>query len=341
MNFIRQRMKVRLATQLMSQSVADALRFCKDLGLEGFEDCDGTIQFITVFNNLFDIMNSRNMRAKGWKKALTTFNYEETVLFFHAADTNIKGLKFEDNTYVVDSNRATGFCGFLTCMKSTIQLYKTLMGAENSVLKYICSYKLSQDHIELFFGAIRSKCRFNNNPSARIFRAAYKRLLVHAQFKDGDGNCFPLESIKVLNYSLNFKKQINDTTGNSRLIENCDVLSDVELSGLDILDHDYIFSPSSMSEYSQHVVHYISGFVVKSLKGSLKCEKCIQSLENNHHGPNESRFSLISIKNRGGLQNPSADTTKTCKVAEKILREYTIRVGSKHIGQLRHNDDDA
>jgi len=39
-------------------------------------------------------------------------------------------------------------------------------------MKYLLTYKFSQDHIELFFGAVRSTGGFNNNPTA------YKRLLM-------------------------------------------------------------------------------------------------------------------------------------------------------------------
>lgn len=47
-----------------------------------------------------------------------------------------------------------------------------------TVFKYLITYRLSQDHLELFFGAIRSKSGYNNNPTARQFEAAYKRLIV-------------------------------------------------------------------------------------------------------------------------------------------------------------------
>lgn len=129
---------------------------------------------------------------------------------------------------------------------------------ESSTLKYICTYKLSQDHIELFFGAIRARCGFNNNPSARIFRAAYKKLLVHAQFKQSaQGNCLPLEEIKVLNYTPNkFTKTINESTPKGRLID----ISPTE--SLTELDHDYIHDPSLLSEFACHIVNYIAGFVV-------------------------------------------------------------------------------
>ena len=35
-------------------------------------------------------------------------------------------------------------------------------------------YKMSQDHLELFFGAVRAAGGWNNNPTALQFRSAYK-----------------------------------------------------------------------------------------------------------------------------------------------------------------------
>jgi len=44
-------MKVKLATQLLSQSEADALKFCENnLNLKEFDEADPTIQFIGMFN---------------------------------------------------------------------------------------------------------------------------------------------------------------------------------------------------------------------------------------------------------------------------------------------------
>lgn len=45
-------------------------------------------------------------------------------------------------------------------------------------LKYLLNYKLSQDHLELFFAATKANggCR-NNNPNATQFKAAYKHVL--------------------------------------------------------------------------------------------------------------------------------------------------------------------
>jgi len=49
--FFKQKMKVKLASQLLSQSVADALKFCKyNLGLAEFKNVDGAVKFIEMFN---------------------------------------------------------------------------------------------------------------------------------------------------------------------------------------------------------------------------------------------------------------------------------------------------
>ncbi|CAH2088929.1 unnamed protein product [Euphydryas editha] len=69
--FATQKMKVRLATQLFSNSVADALEFCEyNLKLSQFQGCSLTAQFIRIFNNVFDCLNSRSLRPPGWKKAI-------------------------------------------------------------------------------------------------------------------------------------------------------------------------------------------------------------------------------------------------------------------------------
>ena len=68
-------MKVNLVAQALSDSVADALKFClKELQLSDFQGCEKTIAFIRLINRLFVILNSRNPLGKGYKAALTQKN---------------------------------------------------------------------------------------------------------------------------------------------------------------------------------------------------------------------------------------------------------------------------
>lgn len=61
-------------------------------------------------------------------------------------------------------------------------------------LKFIPTYKLNQDHIELFFGMIRPSSGHNNKPTTcRQFTAVYKNCLIHAEVRHKRaGNCIPL-----------------------------------------------------------------------------------------------------------------------------------------------------
>jgi hypothetical protein len=59
-DFIRQKMKVKLASQLFSNRVADALLVCETHD-NRFSGAQATAEFIRLINNLFDIFNSRSM----------------------------------------------------------------------------------------------------------------------------------------------------------------------------------------------------------------------------------------------------------------------------------------
>jgi hypothetical protein len=62
--FFQQKIKVKLATQLLTRSVAEALLFCRDyLNLENFQDCGATVRFISLVNDAFNILNSKQIHC--------------------------------------------------------------------------------------------------------------------------------------------------------------------------------------------------------------------------------------------------------------------------------------
>ena len=71
----QQKLKVNLAAQLFSSSVADAIDYCRTvLKLKQFQGSEATVKFMRVIDQLFDILNSRNPCAKGFKSALCVNN---------------------------------------------------------------------------------------------------------------------------------------------------------------------------------------------------------------------------------------------------------------------------
>lgn len=148
-------MKVRLASQLFSESVADALKFCAERNMPNFQCVDGTVNFLKIINNLFDILNSRNMMQLKFKKPLFSGNKLQTFEFLDRTETYINSLQLIDGSKVVQSGRKTEFIGFLVCIKSIKGIYIHLVEQEQK-LQYLPAYKISQDHIELMFGHIRA-----------------------------------------------------------------------------------------------------------------------------------------------------------------------------------------
>lgn len=188
-----------LAAQVFSSSVADALEYCSQtLKLPQFEGSAATVKFIRIFDRLFDILNSRNPLAKGLKSTLHVSNKTAWQPFLKLASDFILGLTDTAGNKMVSCRRKTGFVGFLVAIKSIEGIFHDWIEPENSPLKYLLTYKLSQDHLELFFGAIRSCGGFNNNPTARQFTAAYKRLLLRSSIKNGQGNCVIRDATSIL-----------------------------------------------------------------------------------------------------------------------------------------------
>ncbi|RVE40646.1 hypothetical protein evm_014704 [Chilo suppressalis] len=69
-------MNVRLAAQLFSESVADALSFCKNnLNLPDFANVNRTVEFLKIINDIFDILDSKT-HGFGFKRAMNQTNYQ-------------------------------------------------------------------------------------------------------------------------------------------------------------------------------------------------------------------------------------------------------------------------
>ncbi|KAL3246422.1 hypothetical protein MRX96_017884 [Rhipicephalus microplus] len=192
-------MKVNLAAQTLSASVADAIDFCReDLKLPQFKNSQATTKFIRLFDRLFDCLNSRNPVAKGLKAPLRPGSKGIWLSFLEEAKEYIRGLTGPTGIAIFKTSRKTAFLGFLVSIESTIGLASSLLLGEAAPLRYLLMYKLSQDHIELFFAAIRCKGGWNNNPTVAQFVAAYKRLVVHTEVKGGRGNCDALDETRIL-----------------------------------------------------------------------------------------------------------------------------------------------
>lgn len=311
----KEKMKVRLAVQVFSNSVADALEYCsKDLKNKLFEGAESTIEFCRKINNIFDLLNSRNLLSKNtYNKPISHDNFFHIKIFINESIDYLEGIQCLEKSpktgkrLVIQSERKTGFLGLITCLRAVENLYYELI--ETKQLQFLLSYKFSQDHLEMLFGAIRAKGGFNNNPTVSQFEAAYKSILINTEVKcPSSANAMALDNTSILCVSSSNKKNVDDQS------ELLDLLC---AANTETIETENILSVYQHSKFLDDVVGYIAGFVVYKIKKSILCILCGEALESN-----ESRSALITRKNRGGLIKPNKNVVEICKIAERVIREY-------------------
>ncbi len=310
--FHKQKMKVKLAAQTLSSSVADAIDFCREsLDLPDFRQSEATTKFIRIIDALFDTMNSRNPLGRGYKSPMKQSNEHLWSSIFANALGYLDKIKDLQGKKMIYSLRKTAFIGFLINIHSLQYLYKSLV--LESKVKYLLTYKFSQDHLELFFSAIRGRLGSNNNPTCREFQAAFKRLLLHQEIRGNRGNCILQDDTSLLTFTTKSQQNLNQQS-----------LCDFDLQkkfGLayEETDHDYIQISCFplLSEFQTSVLEYISGFSVRMAAKLLHCESCLEAIF--EPNPN-SGYKLVMSKDKGGLIHVSPSVRIVAKVTEQALQ---------------------
>lgn len=158
-------MNVKIATETMSNSVADSLQFLSEKGVEKFQDVQATIRYIRNVNNLFDIFNSRSTRSKQvFKRGMSIANRDAIFEFFDEATLYMQNLKIDiqdkkspdkvKRVFLAKSKNNTAYRAFLINMESLRAIFTELV-EEQKCIDVLYTYAMSQDHLELFFGKIR------------------------------------------------------------------------------------------------------------------------------------------------------------------------------------------
>lgn len=202
-HFHNEKMKVFLAAQLLSSSVSSALLYLEnDLKDASFKGAAPTAHFCKMLNDMFDILNAKNRFCKDkgkqgvtkeslleLKKKIDNFisyieNLEIDVKVKTKKNTDLNGENLINGTFKIVRKPVlqatcvrTGFTGFIISLTNLYAMCEELF-KENSIT-YFLSYKLSQDHVEMFFALIRRMNGFTNNPTTVQFKSAYKKLMLN------------------------------------------------------------------------------------------------------------------------------------------------------------------
>ena len=157
-----------------------------DLTVEQFNNSQATVNFIRIIDRAFDILNSRNPMGKGYKQPLqqefrSTWEsiLKGTVDYLLSLVTITDGKKKPFQP----TNEKHLLLVLLATIKSIIEMSDEMFTLPENPFKYILTYKLSQDHIELLFSCIRSKGGWNNNTNSLQIKYALRKMLIRNAVK--------------------------------------------------------------------------------------------------------------------------------------------------------------
>ncbi len=186
--------------------------------------------------------------------------------FLDEAYDYILHLRDVSGNLMYNTQRKTGFVGFLVAIKSIRQTFLDLVEKENAPINYILTYKFSQDHLELFFGAIRSSGGFNNKPTAQQFTAAYKRLLLRSSIEGQNGNCQKQDETDNLE-AIGDSFKTNDKTVT---VNDAAIIRKYDSQGEHQSQHEEDLSDAPnipfVSEFKTAAISYIAGYVVRMVE---------------------------------------------------------------------------
>ncbi|CAI6361435.1 unnamed protein product [Macrosiphum euphorbiae] len=324
-------MSVPLAVQVLSSSVADALQFLQTCN-NNFNNVTATIEFIRIFDRLFDIMNARNSFGKGFKSPMKLSNQFVWEEVFESAKSYILQLNCEEKN-ILQHRRKTFALGFLINILSYKNLALDLLTRENEPLLYFLPYKTSQDHAEITFLCIRSAGGWNNNPSALQFKWNIRKMLYrNSILSSKNANIQDLEnkdeSISIGIFSLSHEKSIyvdKEFIGEELVDE--EVLS---FSYLDDHDHDHTFS-----HYQKNILYYIAGNAAYKFIEKFPCSFCEDIILNKDMFSKDHNYLLIPLtdyvsftnfKNRGKLKFVSTFIFDIILFTEKCYQAYSSNI---------------
>ncbi|XP_066892062.1 DNA transposase THAP9 isoform X4 [Kogia breviceps] len=311
-------LKMNCAAQLFSESVASALECLLSLGLPSFQNCIGTIQFLRLINNLFDIFNSRNYYGKGLKGPLLpeTFNKINHVLI--EAKTIFVTLSDISNNQIIKGKRKLGFLGFLLNAESLKWLYQNYVSPKVMPFPYLLTYKFSQDHLELFLKMLRQVLVTSSNPTCMAFQKAYHNLETRCRLQD---EVF-LSEVSILDISVarrtdlalwTVQRQYGISVIKTLFCKEdiCQDWSDCSLSEalLDLSDH-------------RQTLTCCAGYIANKLSALLTCEDCISALYASDLKSSKIG-SLLCVKKENGLHLPSESLCRVIDICERVVRTHS------------------
>ena len=179
------KMKVKLATQVLSHSVAAGLNMAVSGGLLS-ASAAGTAEMVSKFDEIFYCLNSSTFNTP------KELNRPITASSTHVQDME-EMIEYVKKIKVVDPANQKDVTSILKCLnalqitlKSTLEVWKSIKESAT----FLCTRRINQDPLENFFGTIQQQGGNCDTPTALQFSRAFRKLFFNQYLLPmGTGNC--------------------------------------------------------------------------------------------------------------------------------------------------------
>lgn len=327
------KMHVRTAVETLSASTADCMEFLMKNGTPGFAGASGKIKCIRVFDKLWDIFNTHRVKTNTnlFKSALNSANKNEIFIFLNEAKEYILSLKMRQPKTgklvpIVESIHKTGFRGFIIDIISLMAIYNELI-EQHHWMTFFATYRISQDHIEMLFGKIRSMNGNNDNPMAHQFASAYRKILhqceiTHSPYSNvtavanSTTTLVTSDILTVPSFRKRRSKLQDDVMLFTNRAEQHNLEQDVEESH-EFLDWELLEGRDYLTDKTQDFgIVYMANIIESKLTScdQIYCESCIQLLQNSR------KIDDFCTNTESG--KPSISTYKICKLTDMAVKSH-------------------
>jgi hypothetical protein len=254
-----QKMRVKYATQVFSESVAVGLSTYVCFNALPAEASE-TSEFLEQFDKLFDLFNSS--KYKGAKKYNLAFmGADFQIQFLNKMVDLLNSIKIFDSSNKPITNKIKCFEGWVMTINSLKSLW---VDCKNENHSFLFTRRLNQDCLENFFGTIRSQGGNCTNPTPQKFENAFKRIFsIDFLQHNESGNCvddfdkiLTIINRNVLQQVISNEEAVSSNTNDKLTFSFCD-----------FRDLDFL---------AENALYYVSGYLYKKSLNVHACNVCEQ-----------------------------------------------------------------
>eukprot|EP00745_Piridium_sociabile_P013933 TRINITY_DN20534_c0_g2_i1.p1 TRINITY_DN20534_c0_g2~~TRINITY_DN20534_c0_g2_i1.p1 ORF type:complete len:764 (-),score=172.59 TRINITY_DN20534_c0_g2_i1:134-2425(-) len=313
------KMKVILACQIFSHSVAAALRLFVKESLMPPESLH-TAAFVEKVNMMWDFVDSHSLSDPPGKKPVTRSSFQSDQQRFSDFASFVASWKFVKNG---KEKKIPSHQGWQLALSAMRQLTHKLI-IDKEIMTYLCLRKCNQDHVENLHSMIRGYNGFDDHPTLPAYTNALRCLscrfstteLLDKTISAG-ANCLPDNEAGGVLHEAGGVAHVPSQTLESASIENESACSQLEISHADSPRVDSTLKPAEGD-----IVAYIAGSMIKKLN-ITGCSQCAGKLTT---APQTSP-SLTTLKEfkPGALIHITKELFNLCSLFETHYRESTVK----------------